>query len=125
MIRIAENLDSFLNSVYFYKIHTIIDILFNMRFDIMSTLSIILPPALANASQEAARRLGISRTQFIRQAIAHELENFQAQLEQEAIVKSISAMKRSKKYLEEAEKIAGGLNSDLPSLSRTLPIDNN
>lgn len=85
-----------------------------MRFGIMTALSIILPDTLAKASQEAAVRLGISRTQFIRQAIAHELENFQSRLELEAIVKSIAAMKNNKKYLEEAEKIAEGLNSDLP-----------
>jgi metal-responsive CopG/Arc/MetJ family transcriptional regulator len=86
-----------------------------MGFGIMTTLSIILPDNLAKASQEAAGRLGISRTQFIRQAIAHELENFQSQLEQEAIVRSIAAMKNSKSYLAEAEKIMGGFNSDLPS----------
>lgn len=80
----------------------------------MTSLSITLPDTLAKASQEAAGKLGISRTQFIRQAIAHELEKFQSQLEQEAIVKSISAMKKNKKYLAESEKITGGLNSDLP-----------
>lgn len=80
----------------------------------MTTLSIILPDTLAKASQEAAGKLGISRTQFIRQAIAHELESFQSQLEQEAMVRSISAMKKSKKYLKEAEKLAEGLNSVLP-----------
>ena len=67
----------------------------------MTTLSIILSDPLAKASQEAALKLGISRTQFIRQAITHELENYQAQLEQEAIIKSFSAMKHNKKYLKE------------------------
>ncbi len=80
----------------------------------MTTLSIILPDPLAKASQEAAGKLGISRTQFIRQAIAHELEHFQARLEQEAMVKSMSAMKKSKEYMKEAEKITKALNSDLP-----------
>ncbi len=81
----------------------------------MTTLSIILPDMLAKASQDAAGKLGISRTQFIRQAIAHELENFQAQLEQKAIIKSISAMKSNKEYIREAEKITEGLNSYLPN----------
>jgi metal-responsive CopG/Arc/MetJ family transcriptional regulator len=80
----------------------------------MTTLSIILPDSLAKESQEAASRLGISRTQFIRQAIAHELKNFQSQLEQKAIVGSISAMKNSKTYLKEAEKITEELNANLP-----------
>ena len=81
----------------------------------MTALSIILSDALAKASQEAAGTLGISRTQFIRQAIIHELENFQTQLEQEAIVSSIAAMKKSKSYLKEAEKIEQELNLDLPT----------
>ena len=80
----------------------------------MATLSIILPNDLAKASQEVAGRLGISRTQFIRQAIAHELESFQSQLEQQAIAKSIAAMKNDKHYLEESEKLTEGFNADLP-----------
>lgn len=71
----------------------------------MVTISIVLSDQLAKASKEAAAKLEISRAQFIRQAIAHELEEFKSKLEQEAIVKSISAMKKSKKYLKEAEKI--------------------
>jgi metal-responsive CopG/Arc/MetJ family transcriptional regulator len=73
-----------------------------------------LPDPLAKASQEAAKTLGISRTQFIRQAIAHELESFQAELEREAMVRSVLAMKNSKKYLKESDEIDEGLNSDLP-----------
>jgi predicted transcriptional regulator len=80
----------------------------------MTTLSIILSDSLAKASLEVAGKLGITRTQFIRQAILHELENFQVKLEQEAIIRSISAMKNSKKYLKEAEKIVEEFNSDLP-----------
>ena len=80
----------------------------------MTTLSIILPETLAKASQEVAGKLGVSRTQFIRQAITHEIANYQAQLEEEAIVRSISAMKNNKAYLAETEKITTKLNSDLP-----------
>lgn len=81
----------------------------------MTTLSIILPEPLAKASQEVAQKLGISRTQFIRQAIAHELKNYEERLEQEAMLKSIAAMKKDKKYLEESEKIMNEMNSDLPN----------
>lgn len=80
----------------------------------MTTLSIILPDPLAKASQEVAGKLGISRTQFIRQAITHELENFQIQLEQEAIVRSMSVMKNNKAYLKESEEIMDGFNTELP-----------
>jgi len=80
----------------------------------MTTLSLILPDPVAKASKVAAKRLGISRTQFIRQAIAHELQNFDAQLEQEAIVKSITAMKKNKAYLKESTEISEGFSSELP-----------
>lgn len=80
----------------------------------MATLSIILPDALAAASQELARRLGMSRTQFIRTAIVHEVENIKSSLEQEAMVNSIKAMKRDKHYLEETEEITEGFSSTLP-----------
>ncbi len=80
----------------------------------MATLSIILSDNLAKASQETAGKLGISRTQFIWQAIIHEIKNYQIQLEQKAIVQSFNAMKSSKKYLNEAEKINDEFISDLP-----------
>lgn len=79
-----------------------------------TTLSINLPDNLAKESLDVAGRLGISRTQFIRQAIAHEIKNFQSQLEQEAIVKSITAMKADDDYLKEAEKIIEEFPADLP-----------
>ncbi|HLB43146.1 MAG TPA: ribbon-helix-helix domain-containing protein [Gammaproteobacteria bacterium] len=80
----------------------------------MATLSISLSQDLAKASKEAAGKLGISRTQFIRQAISHELEHFQLQLEQAAIVRSIAAMKKSKTYLKEFEEIIGEFSMDFP-----------
>ena len=79
----------------------------------MTTLSINLPEHLAKASQEVAGRLGISRTEFIRQAIAHEIKSFQSQLELDAIVNSIAAMKEDKRYLQEAEKIIEEFPADL------------
>jgi len=80
----------------------------------MTTLSIILSDTLAKASQEAAGRLGISRTQFIRQAILHELEQFEAKLEQDAMIRSILSMKENKAYLQETKQITEILNSTLP-----------
>ncbi len=80
----------------------------------MANLSIILPDPLAKASQEAAKKLGVSRTQFIRLAIIHELENFQSQQELEAMAHSMMAMKHSQHYLTEAEKIMNEFDSDLP-----------
>ncbi len=80
----------------------------------MTSLSIILPEALANASQQVAAELGVSRTQFIRQAIVHELENYRAQREQAAMAKSLLAMKKSKRYLEESEDLLSDAHTTLP-----------
>jgi metal-responsive CopG/Arc/MetJ family transcriptional regulator len=102
-----------MNLLIHIKLSSVIGIKKNMRFS-MTTLSIVLPDDLAKASQAAAQELGVSRTQFIRNAIAHELENFQARLEEEAMVKSFIAMKDNKNYLAEAEEITEGLNSILP-----------
>ncbi len=80
----------------------------------MTTLSIALPNKLAEASQEVARKLGLSRTEFIRQAIAHELEAVKAKFEQEAIIKSFNAMKQNQAYLSEADELDTGFDTDLP-----------
>ncbi|OGT59072.1 MAG: hypothetical protein A3F43_06015 [Gammaproteobacteria bacterium RIFCSPHIGHO2_12_FULL_42_10] len=79
-------------------------------------LSINLPDPLAKASQEAAAKIGISRTAFIRQAITHEITLLHARLEEEAIIKSMKAMKQSKQYLKEA-------NDSMRSLEINLPKD--
>ncbi|WPY01752.1 hypothetical protein Trichorick_01670 (plasmid) [Candidatus Trichorickettsia mobilis] len=80
----------------------------------MTNLSIALPNHIAKASNEAAKRLGISTTAFIRQAVVHELNNFQSELEQNNIVESFNAMKESKEYLKESEELTENLNSNLP-----------
>lgn len=79
----------------------------------MINLSITIPDDIAKASIETAKKLGLSRTTFICQAIIHELDNFQSKFEQDNIVKSFNAMKKSKKYLKEMEEITNGLNSEL------------
>lgn len=80
----------------------------------ITTLSITLPDNVAKASNEVAKRLKISRTQFIRQAVIHELNSFQTRLEQGNIIKSLAAMKNSKKYNQDIEELTLDLNSDLP-----------
>lgn len=80
----------------------------------MATLSIILPDPVAKASKEAAKKLGVSRTQFIRQAIVHELENYRAQQEQREMAKSLLAMKNDKTYLNLADEMMDELSTELP-----------
>ncbi|HEX4044068.1 MAG TPA: hypothetical protein VHZ76_00190, partial [Gammaproteobacteria bacterium] len=53
------------------------------------------------------------RAQFIRQAITHELVNFQTRIERDAIIKSFQAMKNSPDYLKETEEI-DSLDASLP-----------
>jgi predicted transcriptional regulator len=90
--------------------------LFNIFMDfIMTALSIVIPDDLAKASKEVAKQLGFSRTEFIRQAIIHELHYVKKQLEQQLMVKSIKAMKNSPEYLEEIE--------DMETLDSHLPED--
>ena len=85
-----------------------------MGFMAMTTLSINLPESIAKASQNMAKKLGMSRTQFIRIAISHELENVESRIEQENMAQSLIAMKTSKQYLAEADEIMEGLNTELP-----------
>lgn len=80
----------------------------------MTTLSINLPDTLAKASQEAASKMGISRTEFIRQAVAHELKHFRETLEEKAMAASMMAMKESKIYGKETDDIIEGFSTDLP-----------
>ncbi len=87
---------------------------FYIGFNIMTALSIHLPAQLAQASQQAAEHLGISRTEFIRQAIIHELENLQNRLELEAMANSFSAMKKHDDYLKEVDKLDTLLSIKLP-----------
>ena len=85
-----------------------------MRSNLIATLSIVLSDPLARESQKAAKRLGISRTQFIRVAIAHELAQVKQTLEQAEMIQCFSAMKQNETYLQEVEKIDHEFAADLP-----------
>ena len=80
----------------------------------MTSLSIILPDTIAEASSKVAKKLGVSRTEFIRRAIIHELDSFKKTYEEEGMVKSFNAMKQSAKYSKESKKIMDNLFSELP-----------
>lgn len=80
----------------------------------MTNLSINFPDEVVRVTTEVAKKLGVSRTEFIRKAVVHELNNFQIQQEQNNITKSFAAMKKSKEYQEAAGLIMDRLNSSLP-----------
>lgn len=81
----------------------------------MTALSIHLPEKLAIASQEVAEKLGISRTEFIRQALIHELEDYHSRQEQEAMATCFVMMKKRSRYKKELDEIEEGFGaSQLP-----------
>jgi len=80
----------------------------------MTTLSIILSDELAKASQLMAEELGVSRTEFIRQAIKHEIKQVRMKLEQQEMIKSMLAMKGDEECLKVAEEGLNDWLADLP-----------
>lgn len=100
------------------KSDIIINITFNIGFNTMIALSIHLPENIAKASQEVSKELGISRTQFIRQAVIHELQNFKTQREREEIAKSFQSMSKHEGYLQESELLDKGFEENLPDDSK-------
>ena len=48
----------------------------------MTSLSITISDTIAKASNEAEKELGVSRTEFIRRAIIHELDDFKTRSEE-------------------------------------------
>lgn len=80
----------------------------------MTNLSIALPDEIVKASTEIAKKIGISRTEFIRQAVIHEISNIQANIEQQNIITSFNAMKKSQEYLNSSEELIDSFSSNLP-----------
>ena len=80
----------------------------------MTALSIHLPEKLAKKSFIAAQKLGISRSEFIRQTIHHELDNLESRMELEAMTRSFSAMKKHPNVLKEIENLDIDLSNHLP-----------
>ncbi len=69
----------------------------------MVALSIKLPKDLAEMSRQVARRLGITRSELIRQALVHEIEQVKARLERGAMAASLRAMTGTAAAIRENE----------------------
>ena len=69
----------------------------------MVALSIKLPKDLAEMSGQVARRLGITRSELIRQALVHEIEQVKARLERGAMAASLRAMTGTAAAIRENE----------------------
>ena len=79
----------------------------------MISLLIKLTEDMANASKIAAKRLGISRTQFIRNAILHEVARVERKHLLHGMIKDFQAMKKDSTYQEFSKELDEGLDDDL------------
>lgn len=75
----------------------------------MTSISLNLPDDLALESARVAERLGLSRTELIRQAIRHELESIAARLEREAMAAALASMQGDETYRLDSEVLEAGL----------------
>jgi metal-responsive CopG/Arc/MetJ family transcriptional regulator len=85
----------------------------------MGAVLINLPEFITENSTKAAKDLGISRTEFIKQAIIHELDNLNKNTEERKIAKVFQEMKKSEKYLNESNEIIDSLSIILPEEKTT------
>lgn len=78
----------------------------------MIALSITLPGSLASESKRLAERLGLSRSEFIRIAVKHEVARMEKELKLKAMAQSFKALRKDKKYLAEINDLDQGFSED-------------
>jgi metal-responsive CopG/Arc/MetJ family transcriptional regulator len=66
----------------------------------MVALSIKLPAQLAEKSQVLAKKLGITRSELIRQALIHEIKQAEAGMERRSMAESLVAMRANTSEFE-------------------------
>lgn len=81
---------------------------------VMVALSIKLPQELAEMSRQVARKLGITRSELIRQALVHEIEHIEASLERRAMAESLRAMAGTDSAARENDALDQALDEVLP-----------
>lgn len=79
----------------------------------MSAIQLRLPAELAEASADAAHVLGVSRSEWIRQAIEHELSRYRALREKHAMAASLHAMRTDAQALADADALDRGFSDTL------------
>ena len=80
----------------------------------MTAISLKLPDELAEESKALAEQLGITRTELIRQALRHELDQIKASMERNAMANALRKMREDPDYVEESDTLEKGLNAALP-----------
>jgi len=79
----------------------------------MTALSITLPGALALESSKLAERLGISRSEFIRIAVKHEVVRLEKEMKLKSMAKSFAAMRKDKNAMSELEELDQGFSDEI------------
>ena len=79
----------------------------------MKSLLLSFPEILINKSDDAASKLGVSRSEFIRQAVIHELEKLAKRTTENNIISSFEAMKKSKNYSKESKILDDNLSESI------------
>lgn len=82
---------------------------------LMKSVSLRLSDQLISQSADIARKLGISRMAFVRQAIEHEIERVQKNQELDAMKESFMAMKATPNYWANHKEWQDTVEESLPS----------
>ena len=79
----------------------------------MKSLLLSFPEFLISESDKAAVQLGVSRSEFIRQSVIHELKKLAKRTRENNIISSFDAMKKSDVYLKESVILDDGLVEEI------------
>lgn len=79
----------------------------------MTSVSITLLGRLVSDSKKFAERLGISRSEFIRIAVKHEVARLEKQLKLQSMAKSFQAMRKNERYLAESKELDLGFSDKI------------
>jgi len=79
----------------------------------MTAISLKLSDELARESKTIADKIGITRTELIRQALRHELDDIEARLERAAMAEALKAMRDDSACISESEALYEGLSEPL------------
>jgi metal-responsive CopG/Arc/MetJ family transcriptional regulator len=80
----------------------------------MIALSIKLPTQLAEQSQVVAKKLGITRSELIRRALIHEIEEAEAGMERRSMAESFVAMQANTSEVEASQALDHAFDEPLP-----------
>lgn len=80
----------------------------------MAAISLKLPDNLAQESKTVSEKMGITRTELIRQALRHEIDRIEADIERASMAEALKTMSDDAFYIQESEALSDGLSELLP-----------